>query len=60
LKVTIHGSCLNTGKVSASTGVAAYWGPSSRLNMSARVWGGQMSPQVELVAAWLAIKTAPL
>ncbi|KAF8175070.1 hypothetical protein K438DRAFT_1437302, partial [Mycena galopus ATCC 62051] len=60
LKVTIHGSCLNSGKISASAGAAAYWGPSARRNMSARVWGGQTSPRAELVAAWLAIKSAPL
>ncbi|KAJ7261385.1 hypothetical protein B0H12DRAFT_1002546, partial [Mycena haematopus] len=60
LKVTIHGSCLNSGKILASAGSAAYWGQSARRNLSGRVWGSQTSPRAELLAAWLAIKNAPL
>ncbi|KAJ7642900.1 hypothetical protein B0H17DRAFT_1216269 [Mycena rosella] len=29
LKVTVHGSCINAGKLTASAGAAAYWGPNA-------------------------------
>ncbi|KAJ6450876.1 hypothetical protein C8R45DRAFT_946489 [Mycena sanguinolenta] len=60
LKVTIHGSCLNSGRINATAGSAAYWGQNARQNMSARVWGTQTGPRAELLAVWLAIKNAPL
>ncbi|KAJ6496388.1 hypothetical protein C8R45DRAFT_757547, partial [Mycena sanguinolenta] len=60
MRVTIHGVCLNAGTISASTGAAAYWGPNARLNMSRRAWGSQTSARAELLAAWLAIKMAPV
>lgn len=59
MKVTVHGSCLNAGKISASAGAAAFWGPNSHLNKSARAWGKQTSPRAELLAVLIAIKTAP-
>ncbi|KAJ7195281.1 hypothetical protein B0H12DRAFT_995524, partial [Mycena haematopus] len=41
-------------------GSAAYWGSNARLNTSARAWGSQTSPRAELLAAFLAIKQAPV
>ncbi|KAJ7097347.1 hypothetical protein C8R44DRAFT_748458 [Mycena epipterygia] len=35
LKITVHGSCINAGKISATAGFCAYWGPDARLNRSA-------------------------
>ncbi|KAF8205686.1 hypothetical protein K438DRAFT_1446358, partial [Mycena galopus ATCC 62051] len=58
LKVTIHGACIDAGKILASAGSVAYWGPDARLNSSARVWGNQTSPRSELLSALLAIKSA--
>jgi hypothetical protein len=60
LKVTIYGGCLNAGWISASPGSTIYWGPNPRRNMSGKVWGNQPGPRAELLAALLAIKTAPL
>ncbi|KAF8194287.1 hypothetical protein K438DRAFT_1588306, partial [Mycena galopus ATCC 62051] len=60
LKVTIHGACINAGKILAAAGSVAYWGPDARLNSSARVWGNQTSPCSELLSALLAIKSAPI
>ncbi|KAJ7315544.1 hypothetical protein DFH08DRAFT_820471 [Mycena albidolilacea] len=37
MKVTVHGSCCNAGKISASAGAATYWGPNAHLNTSARI-----------------------
>ncbi|KAF8176431.1 hypothetical protein K438DRAFT_1452336, partial [Mycena galopus ATCC 62051] len=59
MRVTIHGSGLNVGKISASAGSSAYWGPNSRRNTNARVWGGQTNARAELLGALLAIKNAP-
>ncbi|KAK7013297.1 hypothetical protein R3P38DRAFT_2455505, partial [Favolaschia claudopus] len=59
IKVTIHGSCMYPGKISASGGAAAFWGPSARHNSSARVWGIQTSARAELMAALIAIRDAP-
>ncbi|KAJ7083857.1 hypothetical protein C8R44DRAFT_651764, partial [Mycena epipterygia] len=59
IKVTIHGSCMNAGKITASAGAAAYWGPNAQLNASARGWGLQTSPRAELLAALIAIQKAP-
>jgi hypothetical protein len=47
LKVTIHGGCLNAGKISASARSAIYWGPDARRNMSGKVWGNQTGPRAE-------------
>ncbi|KAJ7775774.1 hypothetical protein DFH07DRAFT_691368, partial [Mycena maculata] len=58
VKVTIHGSCLNAGKISASAGAATYWGPNARRNRSARAWGDQRSPRAELLSAILALESA--
>ncbi|KAF8210951.1 hypothetical protein K438DRAFT_1454968, partial [Mycena galopus ATCC 62051] len=59
-KITVHGSCLNSGKISASAGSAAYWGPDAHHNTSGKVWGSQTNAQAELLAALIAIKSAPL
>ncbi|KAK7049162.1 hypothetical protein R3P38DRAFT_3620855 [Favolaschia claudopus] len=59
LKVTVHGSCINSGKITASAGAAAYWGPNSRRNLSERTWGMQTNARAELVAVLLALRTAP-
>ncbi|KAJ7756096.1 hypothetical protein DFH07DRAFT_742859, partial [Mycena maculata] len=59
LRVTIHGTCLNTGKITASPGASAYWGPESRLNQTRRVFGKQTGPRAELLAMILALKAAP-
>ncbi|KAJ7040063.1 hypothetical protein C8F04DRAFT_887549, partial [Mycena alexandri] len=60
IKVTVHGSCTNAGKITATAGAATYWGPNSRRNSSARVWGTQTGPRAELLAVLLAIKSSPL
>ncbi|KAF8172019.1 hypothetical protein K438DRAFT_1492560, partial [Mycena galopus ATCC 62051] len=59
LKVTVHGTCLNAGKISAAAAAAAYWGPDARLNASARLPGQQTSARAELFAVILALKKAP-
>ncbi|KAJ6607708.1 hypothetical protein B0H10DRAFT_1788058, partial [Mycena sp. CBHHK59/15] len=59
LKITVHGSCLNAGKITASAGASAYWGPNARRNKSARVYGSQTSPRAELLAVILALQSAP-
>ncbi|KAJ6562558.1 hypothetical protein B0H19DRAFT_873653, partial [Mycena capillaripes] len=59
LKVTVHGICLNAGKISASAAAATFWGPNARLNSEARVPGGQTSPRAELLAVILALQNAP-
>jgi ribonuclease HI len=56
----IHGSCINAGKISASAGAATYWGPDSRLNRTARVWGTQTSACAELISVILALRSAPI
>ncbi|KAJ6607804.1 hypothetical protein B0H10DRAFT_1817185, partial [Mycena sp. CBHHK59/15] len=58
VKMTIHGSCLNAGKISASAGAATYWGPNARRKRSARAWGDQRSPRAELLAAIFALESA--
>ncbi|KAF8171349.1 hypothetical protein K438DRAFT_1773197 [Mycena galopus ATCC 62051] len=37
VRVVVHGTCLNAGKISAAAAAAAYWGPDARLNTSARL-----------------------
>ncbi|KAJ7672176.1 hypothetical protein DFH06DRAFT_979714, partial [Mycena polygramma] len=59
LKMTIQGTCLNAGKITATAGSSAYSGSESRFNISGRVWGNQTSPRADLMAAFLAIKKAP-
>ncbi|KAJ7473413.1 hypothetical protein FB451DRAFT_1035699, partial [Mycena latifolia] len=59
LKVTIHGSCINAGKITASSGATAYWGPNARRNKSARAWGAQTSPRAKLLSLILALENAP-
>ncbi|KAJ6610647.1 hypothetical protein B0H10DRAFT_2224808 [Mycena sp. CBHHK59/15] len=59
LKITVHGTCLNAGKISAAAGAFAYWGPNARLNQMGRVYGTQTSPRAELLAVILAVKGAP-
>ncbi|KAJ7267673.1 hypothetical protein B0H12DRAFT_1003308, partial [Mycena haematopus] len=60
LKVTVHGTCLNAGKISASAGAATYWGLRSKSNSAARVHGPQTSPRAELMAVILALENAPM
>ncbi|KAJ7764211.1 cytochrome P450 [Mycena metata] len=60
LKVTVHGVCLNAGKITASSGAAAYWGPNARTNVSARTWGSQTSPRADLLSVLIALNVAPL
>ncbi|KAJ6618134.1 hypothetical protein B0H10DRAFT_1649113, partial [Mycena sp. CBHHK59/15] len=60
IKVTVHGSCRNGGKISAAAGAASYWGPNACLNSSGRVRGAQTSPRAELLSVILALKSAPL
>ncbi|KAF8213517.1 hypothetical protein K438DRAFT_1707299 [Mycena galopus ATCC 62051] len=59
LKVAVHGTCLNAGKISAAASAAAYWGPDACLNTSARLTGQQTSPRAELLAVILALQKAP-
>ncbi|KAJ7107834.1 hypothetical protein C8R44DRAFT_637216, partial [Mycena epipterygia] len=59
IRVTIQGCCLNSGKITASAGATAYWGPNARLNKSGRVWGGQTNARAELLSAILALESAP-
>ncbi|KAJ7758458.1 hypothetical protein DFH07DRAFT_741533, partial [Mycena maculata] len=58
-RVTIHGTCLNAGKITARAGASAYWGPKSRLNRMGRVFGKQTGPRAELLAMIFALKAAP-
>ncbi|KAJ7614261.1 hypothetical protein DFH06DRAFT_919278, partial [Mycena polygramma] len=60
MKVTIHGSCRDSGKISAAAGAATYWGPGARLNKNGRVWGAQTGPRAELYSVVLALQSAPL
>ncbi|KAJ7328041.1 hypothetical protein DFH08DRAFT_709880, partial [Mycena albidolilacea] len=59
IKVVVHGTCLNAGKITAAAAAAAYWGPDARLNTSARLTGQQTSPRAELLAVILALQKAP-
>ncbi|KAJ6612443.1 hypothetical protein B0H10DRAFT_1807544 [Mycena sp. CBHHK59/15] len=59
LKITVHGTCLNAGKISAAAGAFPYWGPNARLNQMGRVYGTQTGPRLELLAVILALKGAP-
>ncbi|KAF8207688.1 hypothetical protein K438DRAFT_1475439, partial [Mycena galopus ATCC 62051] len=59
VRVVVHGTCLDAGKISAAAAAAAYWGPDARLNMSARLYGQQTSPRAELLAVILALQRAP-
>ncbi|KAJ7831570.1 hypothetical protein B0H13DRAFT_2431497 [Mycena leptocephala] len=51
LKVAIHGSCLNAGRINASGGAVVYWGQNSHRNKTGRPWGKQTGPWAELLAA---------
>ncbi|KAJ7719576.1 hypothetical protein B0H16DRAFT_1276718, partial [Mycena metata] len=59
LKVTIHGTCLNAGKISATAAAATHWGPNARLNSTGRVNGSQTGARAELLAVILALQSAP-
>ncbi|KAJ7105018.1 hypothetical protein C8R44DRAFT_540899, partial [Mycena epipterygia] len=60
LKITVHGSCINAGKISATAGSCAYWGSDARFNCSARLYGSQTSLRAELLAVILALQSAPI
>ncbi|KAF8186131.1 hypothetical protein K438DRAFT_1596579, partial [Mycena galopus ATCC 62051] len=59
VKVVVHDTCLNAGKISTAAAATAYRGPDARLNTSARVYGQQTSPRAELLAVILALQKAP-
>ncbi|KAJ7307702.1 hypothetical protein DFH08DRAFT_720115, partial [Mycena albidolilacea] len=59
VKVVVHGTCINAGKVTAAAAAATYWGPDGRLNTSTRLSGQQTSPRTELLAVILVLQRAP-
>ncbi|KAJ7246143.1 hypothetical protein B0H12DRAFT_1306483, partial [Mycena haematopus] len=59
LKVTVHGSAANVGKISAAAGTGTYWGPNAKRNRASRVWGEQDNMRAELGAVISALQMAP-
>ncbi|KAJ7258044.1 hypothetical protein B0H12DRAFT_985217, partial [Mycena haematopus] len=59
VRITVHGTCLNAGKNSASAGAAMYAGLNSRWNFSEHVNGHQTGARAELLAVTLALRKIP-
>ncbi|KAJ6555607.1 hypothetical protein DFH09DRAFT_923683, partial [Mycena vulgaris] len=58
IRVTVHGTCKNAGKLSASAGAGIYWGPDAERNKAVRVWGTQNNARAELTAVIWALQLA--
>ncbi|KAJ7485569.1 hypothetical protein FB451DRAFT_945583, partial [Mycena latifolia] len=59
VKVTVHGTCKNSGKLSATAGAGIYWGQDAKRNRAVRVWGTQNNARAELTAVISALQLAP-
>ncbi|KAJ7143905.1 hypothetical protein C8R44DRAFT_601909, partial [Mycena epipterygia] len=56
VKVTVHGTCTNAGKISAAAGAGIYWGPNANRNRAMRIWGTQTNARADLVAVIVALQ----
>ncbi|KAJ7092143.1 hypothetical protein C8R44DRAFT_593679, partial [Mycena epipterygia] len=59
LKITVHGSCINAGKNSASWFLCLL-GARRTSEPLERLYGSQTSPRAELLAVILALQSAPI